>query len=188
MLDMQVYYGHPEMLVFVDETGADRRDCMRKFGYSLRGKPARAHKLLWRGQRVSALTAMSTSGILDCYTTTGPVNADKFEHFVTHSLGPLLQPFDGFNPNSVVVLDNASIHHVDQVIQAIQNTGALVQFVPPYSPDLNPIEEAFSKVKSVMKANEEVLVDMDPNVAVLSAINTITARDCIQWISHAGYK
>ena len=67
--DMQVYSWHPEMFVFIDETGADRRDCMRKFGYSLRGVPARAHKILWRGQRVNALTAMSTDGILDCYTT-----------------------------------------------------------------------------------------------------------------------
>lgn len=185
--DMQVYRGHPEMLVFVDETGADRRDCMRKFGYSLRGKPARAHKLLWRGQRVNALTAMSTAGILDCYTTTGSVTADTFEEFVTESLSPLLQPFDGINPNSVIILDNASIHHVGRVVQAIQNTGAIVQFVPPYSPDLNPIEEAFSKLKSVMKANEEQLVDTDPNIAILSAIGSITAQDCTQWITHAGY-
>ncbi len=88
---------------------------MRKFGYSLRGKPARTQKLLWRGQRVSALTAMAASGIIDCYTTTGSINAEKFEHFVTHSLNPLLQPFDGVNPHSVVVLDNASIHHVNHV-------------------------------------------------------------------------
>ena len=175
------------MLVFVDETGADRRDCMRKFGYSLRGVTPRTHKLLWRGQCVSALTAMSTSGVLDCYTTTGSVNAEKFERFITESLGPVLQPFDGINPNSVVILDNASIHHVDSVVQLIQNTGALVQFLPPYSPDLNPIEEAFSKLKSTMKANEEMLIDTDSNIAILTAINNITAQDCKQWIAHAGY-
>ncbi len=88
---------------------------MRKFGYNLRGKPARTQKLLWRRHRVSALTAMSTRGILDCYTTTGSVNAEKFEHFVTHSLAPVLQIFDGINLHSVVVLDNASIHHVNYV-------------------------------------------------------------------------
>lgn len=136
--DMQIYSGHPEMLVFVDETGADRRDCMRKFGYSLRGVPARAQKILWRGQRVNALTAMSMDGILDCYTTTGSVDADKFEHFIGQ-LSSVLQPFNGVNPNSVIVLDNASIHHVNSVIEAIDNTGAIVHFLPPYSPDLNPI-------------------------------------------------
>ena len=74
LLDMQVYRGHPEMLVFVDETGADRRNCLRRFGYSLRGKPAVSKKLLVRGQRVSAIAAMSNEGILDCYTVTGSVN------------------------------------------------------------------------------------------------------------------
>lgn len=185
--DMQVYSGHPEMLVFVDVTGADRRDCMRRFGYSLRGVPARVQKLLWRGQRVSALTAMSTSGILDCYTTTGSVTAETFEQFVSQSLGPTLQPFNGVNPNSVVILDNASIHHVDSVVQVIQNTGALVQFLPPYSPDLNPIEEAFSKLKYTLKANEEALTDVEPDVAILTAINNISIHDCTKWIEHAGY-
>ena len=99
----------------------------------------------------------------------------------------MLQPFDGINPNSVVILDNASIHHTDDVIQLLQNTGALVLFLPPYSPDLNPIEEAFSKLKSTMKAHEEVLTDIDTNTAVLTAINNISVHDCQKWIKHAGY-
>lgn len=187
MMDMEVYRGHPEFFVFVDETGTDRRDSMRRFGYSLRGKPARIHRLLWRGQHVTAIVAMSLSGILDCYAVRGAINADKFEQFIQQSLAPVLQPFDGVNPNSIVVLDNASIHHVDQVVHALQQTGALVQFLPPYSPDLNPIEEAFSKLKSVMKANEEAVDDMDAETMVLTAINTITEQDCAQWIEHAGY-
>lgn len=70
--DMYVFYGHPEMLVFVDETGADRRNCLRRFGYSLRCRPAISKKLLVHG-RVSAITSMSTNGILDCVTYTGSV-------------------------------------------------------------------------------------------------------------------
>jgi len=58
LLDISVYKGHPELFVFIDETGADRRDAMRKFAYSLRGKPAVAKKLLVRGHRVSAIVAM----------------------------------------------------------------------------------------------------------------------------------
>ena len=81
-IDMQVYLGHPELLVFIDETGADNRDCMRRFGYSLCGKPARAQKLLWRGHRVSAVVAMSQAGVLDCHVTTGTVDADVFDHFI----------------------------------------------------------------------------------------------------------
>ena len=73
---MSVFRGHPEMLVFVDETGADRRDCMRRFEYSLRGRPAISHKLLVRGQQVSAIAAMS--GVLDLCTMIGSVDAGYF--------------------------------------------------------------------------------------------------------------
>ena len=113
---MQVFCGHPEMLVFLDETGADRRNCLRRFGYILRGKPAVSKKLLVRGQRISAIAAMSTEGIQDCYTVTGSVNGSQFSDFVQQALLPQLQPFDGVNARSVVVLDNASIHHVDGVV------------------------------------------------------------------------
>jgi transposase len=167
--DMQVFCGHPEMLVFVDETGADRRNCIRRFGYSLRGRPAVSRKLLVRGQRVSAIAAMSTHGILDCITYTGSVNGDKFKHFVRHSLLPQLNPFNGMNSRSIVVLDNAAIHHTDGVVDLIESTGALVQFLPPYSPDLNPIEEAFSKVKANLKANECLLDIVDIESFVLHA-------------------
>ena len=127
--------GHPEFLVFIDETGADNHDCMRRFGYSLCGKPARAQKLLWRGHRVSAIVAMSQTGVLDCHVTTGTVDADVFDHFVRDSLSTVVQAFDGVNQNSVIVLDNASIHHMDKVVQSLKNTGVMVHFLPPYCPD-----------------------------------------------------
>lgn len=63
-------------------------------------------------------------------------------------------PFNGTNPHSVIVLDNASIHHVDEVVELLDSLGALVLFLPPYSPDYNPIEEAFSKVKSLIRDYE----------------------------------
>ena len=185
--DMTVYNGHPEMFVFVDETGSDRRDCMRRFGYSVRGKPAVSEKLLWRGQRASAICAISMEGVLDCYVTTSTVTSDTFEDFITNSLSSKLQAFNGHNPNSVIVLDNAAIHHSDNVVQAIQSTGAIAHFLPPYCPDLNPIEECFSKVKSLLKANEETMNYLDTETAVLVAVNNITAHNCEQWIIHAGY-
>ena len=184
-VEMAVYRGHPELLVFLDETGADRRDSMRRFGYTLRGKPARSQKLLWRGERVSAIAAISCGGVLDCYTTHGTVNGDTFCHFLEYDLCPKLQPFNGVNPNSVVVLDNASIHHVQGAAAKIESVGALVYYLPPYSPDFNPIEETFSKVKSVMKAYESA--DMDAETAILTAFNSIEREDCMQWITHCGY-
>lgn len=186
-LDMSVYAGHPELLVFVDETGADRRDCLRRYAYSMRGRPAIGRKFTFRGDRVNAICAISNHGLLDSYTTTGTVNSDTFLHFVEHALVPHLQPFNGVNARSVVIMDNASIHHQSTIVDAIQNSGALLHFLSPYSPDFNPIELTFSKVKSVLKQNENAWEDIDTETALLVALNTVTAMDCQAWISHCGY-
>ena len=82
---------------------------------------------------------MSTSGVLDCKVVRGKVDADVFYDFI-HTL-PKLMPFNGHYPNSVVVLDNCAIHHVEEIAAAIESVGALVLYLPPYSPDFMPIEE-----------------------------------------------
>ena len=187
LVDMSIYQGHPELFVFVDETGTDRRDTLRKFAYSIRGKPATASKFMVRGQRVSAILGMCSDGILDFTTNTATTTGSIFQHYVQTALLPYLQPFDGVHARSIVVLDNASIRHVPSVVSAIQSTGALVQFLPPYSPDFNPIELAFAKTKSVLKANETVWQNFDVETAVIAAFNTITKSDCEGWISHCGY-
>lgn len=176
-----------EMLIFLDETGTDRRDTFRKKGYSLRGKPARSQKLLVRGEHISALCLMSTEGILACKVARGSVNGDTFLEFVENLLMPNLMPFNGYNPRSVVIMDNCSIHHIDEVTELIQQTGALVHWLPPYSPDYNPIEEAFSKTKSMMKAMEvEMQVLQDIETIVYAAFSTITPSDCRGWIADSG--
>ena len=78
-------------------------------------------------------------------------------------------------------MDNASIHHVDRAVQLIEAIGELVQFLPPYSPDLNPIEEAFSKLKSTLQAIEQLL-DIDCESLVLCTFTAITQNDCRYWI------
>ena len=93
-------------------------------------KASTSKKLLVRGQRVSAITAISTKRVLDCYKVTGPVDTGKFVDFIQQALLPQLQPFDGVNPYSVVTLDNASIHHADGVVDLIESTGALVISLP----------------------------------------------------------
>ena len=133
----------PEMLVFLDETGSDKNTAMRKFGYR-------------RGKRVSAIAAISSIGILDVQFLKGSVDGEIFANFVELSVLPHLLPFDGVNPNSIVVMDNASIHYNERVRSLISSVGALLVFLPPYSPDLNPIEESFSAVKSFLRANEEL--------------------------------
>ena len=99
------------MFVFVDETGADQRDRLRKYGYSVRGKPAIKRSLFGRGERVSAISCTSIDGILDVKTHKETSNGDIFYDFVQTHLIPHFLPFNGINPHSVVVLDNCSIHH-----------------------------------------------------------------------------
>ena len=99
------------MLIFVDETGSDRRTVLRKYGYSLKGKPATTDTLLVRGKRYSAIAAMSLDGIVDVHITSESVNGDTFYEFIERNLLPQMLPFDGINGRSVVVMDNASIHH-----------------------------------------------------------------------------
>ena len=176
-----------DMLIFLDETGTDRRDSLRAKGYSIRGKPAQKQKLLVRGEHVSAMCIMSFEGILSCRIARGGVDGDKFVEFVENSLMPNVMPFNGTNPRSVVILDNCSIHHVDEVSLLLQETGAIIHWLPPYSPDLNPIEEAFSKVKAMMKAMEnEMQVTDDIDTVVYSAFSTITNEDCEGWIGDCG--
>ena len=111
--DMQIFGGHPEMLIFVDETGKDRRNYMRRFGYSIGGKPPVSKKVLVQGQRVSAIAAMS---IIDCHTVFSSVDSDEFMYFLQHVLIAHLQPFNGMNSHSVVVMDNALIHNVHRAV------------------------------------------------------------------------
>ena len=176
----------PEMLIFLDETGSDRRASIRRYGYSLRGRPLVCEKLFVRGKRVSAIAFMSMNGMLDCKTVTDSVNGEVFYNFVQTSLLPHLMPFNGTNPHSVVIMDNCSIHHIQQTVNMIHEVGALVHFLPPYSPDYNPIEEAFSKVKSTLKLMDmEADSGSDYSSIVLSAFSQITTQDCQQWIHSA---
>ena len=178
---------NPDMFVFIDETGSDRRDTMRKFGYSLRGKPAKASNVFHRGTHVTAIAALNMNGIVDCSPITGGVNSDMFKEFVEEKLASKLQPFNGTNPNSIIVMDNASIHHSTQVVQTLENLGLLIYFLPPYSPDLNPIEEAFSKLKYILQASELSTPHEDLETLILIAFPKITPTDCIGWMKHAGY-
>ena len=111
----------PYMLVFLDETGSDKRNSIHQFGYGLRGITPVTHKLDIYGKRISAIGVMTTRGM-----------GTFFLQFVQTCLLNIIQPFDGNNARFVVVMDNASIHHVDAVVELITAAGALVQFLPPY--------------------------------------------------------
>ena len=104
--------------------------------------------------------------------------------FPSHVL-PHLMPFDGQNPHSVVVMDNCSIHHVEGIATMIQEVGCLVHYLPPYSPDYNPIESAFSKVKLELQQLERNNTT-NTDILLLEAFTSITPENCTQWIHETG--
>ena len=161
---------------------------MREYGYGLRGITPVQHQIVVHGQRISSIGILTTDCIEDVYTVEGNVNGEIFLGFIQRCLLNIIKPFDGSNPKSVVVFDNASIHHLSTVIDIITAAGAIVRFLPPYSPDLNPIEEVFSKVKAYLRDNQHAYQSTQiPRVIVALAFTTITKENCTSYIKHAGY-
>ena len=154
------------------------------------GQRARNVRLMYRGIRVSAVAAVMLDGLVTVQCCRESINEDRFCSFIEQHLLPHLLPFNGVNPRSVVLLDNASIHHTNRPIELIQSVGAIVHFLPPYSPDLNPIEEMFSKVKTCLRENDFPIQSVDEKGVIdfiEAAFTTITENDIEGWYRHAGY-
>ncbi len=134
---MSVYSS--EMFVFLDETGADRINTLRKYGYSLRGKPMRSYNVLMRGERIPGIACISMAGLLDIMIVHGTTDGSTFYKFIQTHLLPHLMPFNGSNPHSVVVMDNCAIHHVDSIVKSINDENLI-----PI--DIQPIDNKKDKV------------------------------------------
>ena len=114
-----------DMFVWIDETGSDARDHIRKFGYALRGMTPTSHRLFARGQRVNAIAALASSGILALDLVTGTVS-----DFLRMTLIPNMMPFNGTNPHSIIIMDNCSVHHIAEVRYLLDQVGILVLYLP----------------------------------------------------------
>ncbi len=111
----------------------------------------------------------------------GPMNADAFRAYVRHVLAPTLRRGD------IVVMDNLPAHKVADIRAAIEATGATLLYLPPYSPDLNPIENAFSKLKAILrKAAARSIADLWDTIG--TAIDQFTPTECANYFRAAGYK
>ena len=178
-----------DKFVWIDETGSDARDQARKYGYALRGQAPVMQRFHSRGRRTNAMAAICTSVCLELTTTT--VNQEVFFDFIRGSLIPNMMAFNGTNPRSIAMMDNLSVHHVREVLDLFHQAGILVLFLPPYSPDLNPMEEAFSYVKSYLRKHDELLRTVSYQHVqdiIRTAFLSITATHCkSSWIYHSGY-
>ncbi|ETV66706.1 hypothetical protein H257_16916 [Aphanomyces astaci] len=142
---LRPFYSNPDQLVFVDETSKDGRDALRKYAWSKRNTNAIVALPFSRGQWVSALAAFSTGGFLSWDYVDGKFDRDRFHKVMTDRILSYLNPWP--LPRSILILDNAKIHMYKELQNAVLSTGALLLFLPPYSPQLNPIEVGFSLLK-----------------------------------------
>ena len=173
-----------QTLVFIDEMDCDKRDTLRKHGYSLRGKPM-SKTSLPRGARFTAIADMTCTEMLAVKFFSKSVDTGAFMSFIENDVLAKLMPFIGINPNSVVIMENCAFHHNSRMFKIFSDLGVLPHFLPPYSPDFNPIEEAFSKVKSVLKSMETLAFQGLPlDVAVSAAFAAISSEDCNNFIEH----
>lgn len=168
-----------ERLVFLDESGATTQ-MTRHYGRAPRGQRVREATPQSHWQTLTLFAALTTRGLEAPMTIAEPTDGDIFLAYVEQVLCPRLRP------GQVVILDNLSAHKVAGVRERIEAAGAQLLYLPPYSPDLNPIEQAWSKVKQILRSlkarSSEALES-----AVAEALNAITAENAIAWFAHCGY-
>lgn len=148
-------------LVYVDESGLDKRIGFRRRGWSPRGITPAQVAQFQRGQRYQVLPAYSQDGVLLARVFQGNTDATMFLDFIEEVL-TRCHPFPG--KHSVLIMDNASFHRTDEIVQACSRAGVKLVFLPPYSPDLNPIEEFFAEFKAFVRKHFRVYQD-NPDMA-----------------------
>lgn len=169
----------PKRLFFLDETGTNVA-MSRLYARAPRGERTKECQPRNRGTTLTLIAALTVGGLLAPMTVEGATDSLVFIAYVREILLPELQPGD------VVVLDNVGAHKVPEVQRLIEEAGARLLFLPPYSPDLNPIEEAWSKVKSFLRTAKARTVDA-LHSAIAMALECVTPSDAKGWFEHAGY-
>jgi transposase len=166
-------------LVFLDESGA-KTNMTRLYGRSFGGQRLVDTAPQGHWCTTTMLSAMRLDGSTAAMVIEEPTDADVFEAYVGQVLTRSLRPGD------IVVMDNLPPHKKPSVITAIEAAGAVVWFLPPYSPDFNPIEKMWSKIKAYLRKvkarTQEALFD-----AIGAALLTITASDAFNWFASCGY-
>lgn len=169
----------PERLVFLDESGATT-EMTRRYGRAPRGERIREATPAGHWETLTLLGAMTQDGMLASMTVDAPTDGEVFLAYLDQVLCPALRP------GQVVVMDNRSAHKVEGVRQRIEAAGAELLYLPPYSPDFNPIEKAWSKIKQQLRSAKSRTVDVLEET-IASALRTISAQNAAAWFSHCGY-
>jgi transposase len=169
----------PARLVFIDETWA-KTNMTRLRGWSPRGRKLLAKVPQGHWRTLTFLAALrcdrvDAPGVID-----GPINGESFLAYVEQVLVPTLQPGD------IVIIDNLGSHKSKAVRRAIRAAGARLFFLPPYSPDLNPIEQLFAKLKTLLRKAAERTVEATWR-RIGALLQTFAPQECANYFRNAGY-
>ncbi len=169
-----------KQLVFVDEMGTNT-SLSPLYAWAPKGQRAYSSVPRNRGANTTVLSSMSAGGMGSSLTVEGATTSVVFEAYVEQVLAPTLRK------GQVVVMDNLSAHKGERIRELIEERGCELIYLPSYSPDLNPLEEAFSKIKGLVRKAEartrEALVE-----AIGSALSAVTSRDARGFFEHCGYR
>jgi transposase len=168
-----------ERLIFIDETGA-ATNMVRRYGRSPRGLRVKGYAPNGHWKTTTFVAGLTSSGIIAPLVVDAPMNRAIFTQYVRQFLAPELGPGD------IVVMDNLSSHKGVEVEAVIAMRGARLLFLPPYSPDLNPIEMAFAKLKTLLRTAAERTRD-DLWNRIGSLLEMFKPDECSNYIRHAGY-
>jgi transposase len=170
----------PGKLVFIDETGASTK-MARLRGRARKGERCRAAIPHGHWKTTTFTAGLRLSGLAAPMLLDGPMNGDAFLAYVKQVLTPELEPDD------IVIMDNLPAHKVAGVRQTIETAGASLLYLPPYSPDFNPIEMAFSKLKAILRKAAARSID-DLWQVIAEALDEFSQQDCTNYFTAAGYE
>jgi transposase len=170
---------NPERLVFIDETWAST-NMARRYGRALRGRRLRVGVPHGHWKTTTFVAGLRRSGLIAPFVLDGPINRHAFETYVARVLVPELRPGD------VVIMDNLPSHKGPRVRELIEAAGASLRYLPPYSPDFNPIENAFAKLKALLRKAAERTVEGLWN-AIGRLVDLFTPPECANYFAAAGY-
>ena len=163
----------PSHLVYLDECGVNT-DLTRLYGRSIGKARVVDHAPLNKPRITTVLSSIRIDGSHVTETYSGGTTGERFTAYLKHELIPKLKPDD------VVVMDNLRSHHVQGVQEAFEAAGIRFLYLPPYSPDLNPIEKMWSKLKAILRKWKIRLVDLLPD-SVAKALMLVSPSDCLHW-------
>lgn len=169
----------PERLIFIDESGLSTK-MARLRGWAPKGARCRASVPHGHWKTITFVGGLTLGGFVAPMLLDGPMDGACFLAWVEQMLAPILKAGD------IVVMDNLPAHKVAGVREAIAKKGAELLYLPPYSPDLNPIENGFAKLKAIVRKAAARTIDA-LEIAAAHALSSFRPQECANFFAHAGY-